>query len=331
MFFYIAQDKLELLKETQMGLSIPKVTIIGAGNVGARCAQTIAERNISNVVLLDRNAGTAKGKALDFMHARPVELHDRKIIGTDSYNDTKDSDIVVITAGLPRKPGMTREDLLKANGQIVESVTTEAVKQSPGCIIIVVSNPLDVMTHLAWLKSKLPPNKVMGMAGILDSARMRYYIASALNTSVEDVQAMVLGGHGDQMVPLPRYSTVSGIPIAQLLPPDKILEINEKTRNGGSDIISHLGISSSSGAGSSVAEMVEAIVQDRKRIVPVAAHLDGQYGIKDLFVGVPVKLGINGVEEIIELQLAPEELLALQTSAATVKQNVDQLTALSPV
>ena len=314
-----------------MGLSIPKVTIIGAGNVGATCAQRIAEKNIANVVLLDKTGNVSKGKALDLSEASPIELHDKKIIGTNSYEDTKDSDIVVITAGLPRKPGMSREDLLKANGEIVSSVTTEAVKYSPGCIIIVVSNPLDVMTHLAWLKSKLPENKVMGMAGVLDSARMKYFIAAELNVSVEDVQAMVLGGHGDQMVPLPRYSTVSGIPVLELLPPQKILDICDRTRNGGSEIVNLLNTSSYYAASSSVADMVEAIAQDRKRILPAAAHLNGQYGLKDVFIGVPVKLGKDGIEQIIELQLALEELDSLKKSADLVKQNVDKLTELALV
>lgn len=312
-----------------MGLSIPKVSIIGAGNVGARCAQVIAEKNISDVVLLDRTENIAKGKALDLSEARPIELTNKKIIGTGSYLETKDSDIVVITAGFPRKPGMSREDLLKANGEVVSSVTTEAVKHSPGCIILVVSNPLDVMTHLAWLKSKLPENKVMGMAGALDSSRMKYFIASALNVSPEDVQAMVLGGHGDQMVPLPRYSTVSGIPVLELLPPEKVLEINERTRNGGTEIVNLLNTSSYYAAGSSVATMVESIVQDKKRILPLAAHLNGQYGLKDVFVGVPAKLGKNGIEEIIELKLAPEELDALKKSADLVKQNVDKFKELA--
>ena len=314
-----------------MGLSIPKVTIIGAGNVGATCAQRILEKNISDVVLLDKIANLAQGKALDLSEASPIELHSKKIIGTGSYLETKDSDIVVITAGLPRKPGMSRDDLLKANGEIVSSVTTEAVKYSPGCIIIVVSNPLDVMTHLAWLKSKLPENKVMGMAGVLDSSRMKYFIATALNVSSEDVQAMVLGGHGDQMVPLPRYSTVSGIPVLELLPPQKIIEINERTRNGGTEIVNLLNTSSYYAASSSVATMVEAIVQDKKRILPAAAHLNGQYGLKDVFVGVPVKLGKGGVEEIIELKLAPEELDLLKKSADLVKQNVAKLTELALV
>ncbi|MBI1857740.1 MAG: malate dehydrogenase [Candidatus Melainabacteria bacterium] len=311
-----------------MGLSVPKVTIIGAGNVGATCAQKVIEKNIANVVLLDRNVGTAKGKALDLIESSPVELHSRTILGTDSYEDTKDSDIVVITAGLPRKQGQSRDDLLKANGEIVSSVTQEAVKYSPNCMIIVVSNPVDVMTHLSWLKSKLPENKVMGMAGVLDSSRMRYFIAAELNVSVEDVQAMVLGGHGDQMVPLPRYSTVSGIPVLELIPPSRILEINDRTRKGGGEIIEHLGTSSYYGAASSIADMVEAIVQDKKRIVPACAHLSGQYGINDIFIGVPVKLGQGGIEDIIELSLAPEELDALRNSAALVKENVGKLTEL---
>lgn len=314
-----------------MSLSIPKVTVVGAGNVGATCAQRLAEKNISDVVLVDIVPGVPIGKALDLSQARPVEIHDRKIIGTNTYEPTKDSDIVVITAGLPRKPGMTRENLLKANGEIVGAVTTEAVKFSPGCILIVVSNPLDVMTHLAWLKSKFPVNRVMGMAGVLDSARMRYFIAEALNVSVEDVQAMVLGGHGDQMVPLPRFSTVSGIPVTELLPPQKLNEINERTRNGGVEIVNLLKTSSYYAAASSAVTMVEAIVQDRKRIFPVAAYLSGEYGLKDVFIGVPVKLGKDGVEEILELKLAPEELEALQKSAASVKENVAKLFELSLV
>ena len=314
-----------------MTLAISKVTIIGAGNVGATAAQRIAEKNISDVVLLDRNSGTAKGKALDLSQASPIELHSRTILGTGSYEDTKDSDIVVITAGLPRKPGQTRDDLLKANGEIVSSVTEEAIKYSPDCMIIVVSNPVDVMTHLAWLKSKLPENKVMGMAGILDSARMRYFIAAELNVSVEDVQAMVLGGHGDQMVPLPRYSTVSGIPVLELIPPARILEINDRTKKGGGEIVDLLGTSSYYGAASSITDMVEAIILDKKRIVPVCAHLNGQYGIKDFFVGVPVKLGKDGVEEIIELNLAPEELDLLRQSAELVKENIGKLTELKLV
>ncbi len=315
-----------------MTLSNPKVTVVGAGNVGATCAQRLIEKNICDVVLVDIIDGIPQGKALDLMEARPVELHDRKIIGSNDYAATKDSDVVVITAGIARKPGMSRDDLLKTNAQIVGGVTTEIVKYSPKSIIIVVSNPLDVMTHLSWLKSKFPPERVFGMAGVLDSARMRFFIAEALNVSCEDVQAMVLGGHGDQMVPLPRFSTVSGIPITELLPPQKIHEINERTKNGGIEIVNYLKTGSAFYApASSAATMVEAIVQDRKRVFPVAAHLDGQYGLKDCFVGVPVKLGQKGIEQIIELKLAAEELEALKKSADAVKQNVAKLNELALV
>ncbi len=315
-----------------MTLTNPKVTVVGAGNVGATCAQRLIEKNVCDVILVDIIEGIPRGKALDLMEARPVELHDRKIIGSNDYAPTKDSDVVVITAGIARKPGMSRDDLLKTNAQIVGGVTTEVVKHSPNSIIIVVSNPLDVMTHLAWLKSKFPPERVFGMAGVLDSARMRFFIAEALNVSTEDVQAMVLGGHGDQMVPLPRFSTVSGIPITELLSPQKINEINERTKNGGIEIVNYLKTGSAFYApASSTATMVEAIVQDRKRVFPVAVHLNGQYGLKDCFVGVPVKLGQKGIEQIIELKLAPEELEALKKSADAVKQNVAKLSELALV
>jgi len=315
-----------------MPLKNPKVTVIGAGNVGATCAQRLIEKNICDVVLIDILEGIPQGKALDLMEAGPVELHDRKITGTNDYARTKDSDIVVITAGIARKPGMSRDDLLKTNAQIVGGVTTEAVKYSPNSIIIVVSNPLDVMTHLAYLKSKFPPSRVFGMAGVLDSARMRFFIAEALNISCEDVQAMVLGGHGDQMVPMPRFSTVSGIPITELLPPQKINEINERTKNGGIEIVNYLKTGSAFYApASSAATMVEAIVQDRKRIFPVAAYVSSEYGLRDVFVGVPVRLGIKGIEQIIELKLAPEELEALHKSAEAVKQNVAKLSELALV
>ncbi|MBI1857568.1 MAG: malate dehydrogenase [Candidatus Melainabacteria bacterium] len=315
-----------------MPIKNPKVTVVGAGNVGATCAQRLAEKNICDVVLIDIIEGIPQGKSLDLMEARPVELHDRKITGTNDYKQTKDSDVVVITAGIARKPGMSRDDLLKTNAEIVGSVTDEIVKQSPDSIIIVVSNPLDVMTHLSWIKSKFPPHRVFGMAGVLDSARMRFFIAEALNVSTEDVQAMVLGGHGDQMVPLPRFSTVSGIPITELLPPQKINEINERTKNGGIEIVNHLKTGSAFYApASSAATMVESIVQDRKRIFPVAAYVSGEYGLKDVFVGVPVKLGSKGIEEIIELKLAPEELEALHKSAEVVKKNIAKLSELSLV
>ncbi len=315
-----------------MTLKNPKVTVVGAGNVGATCAQRLIEKNVCDVILIDIVEGIPQGKALDLMEARPVELHDRKIVGTNDYLQTKDSDIVVITAGIARKPGMSRDDLLKTNAQIVGGVTNEVTKHSPNTIIIVVSNPLDVMTHLAYVKSKFPPNRVFGMAGVLDSARMRFFIAEALNVSAEDVQAMVLGGHGDQMVPMPRFSTVSGIPITELLSPQKINEINERTKNGGIEIVNYLKTGSAFYApASSAATMVEAIVQDRKRIFPVAAYVNGEYGLKDVFVGVPVKLGMKGIEQIIELKLAPEELEALHKSAEAVKENVAKLSEMALV
>jgi len=315
-----------------MALKTPKVTVVGAGNVGATTAQRLIEKNVCDVLLVDIVDGIPQGKALDLMEARPVELHDRKIFGSNTYEATKDSDVVVITAGIARKPGMSRDDLLKTNAGIVGGVTLEVVKHSPDAIIIVVSNPLDVMTHLAWLKSKLPKERVFGMAGVLDAARMRFFIAEALNVSAEDVQAMVLGGHGDQMVPIARYSTVSGIPITELLPLQKINEINERTKNGGIEIVNYLKTGSAFYApASSTATMVEAIVQDRKRVLPVATCLSGQYGLKDVFVGVPVVLGQKGIEKIIELKLAPEELEALQKSANAVKENVAKLTELALV
>ena len=315
-----------------MTLQNPKVTVVGAGNVGATCAQRLIEKNISDVVLIDIIDGLPQGKALDLMESRPIELHDRKITGTNDYKDTKDSDVVVITAGIARKPGMSRDDLLKTNAGIVGHVVTEIVQYSPNSIIVIVSNPLDVMTHLAFLKSKFPRERVFGMAGVLDSARMRFFIAEALNVSCEDVQAMVLGGHGDQMVPIPRFSTVSGIPITELLPLQKINEINERTKNGGIEIVNYLKTGSAFYApASSAASMVEAIVQDRKRVFPVAAYLNGEYGLKDVFVGVPVKLGQKGIEEIIELKLAPEEQEALKKSAEAVRKNTSLLFELSLV
>jgi malate dehydrogenase len=322
----------QISRRVKMAIKNPKVTVVGAGNVGATTAQRLIEKNVCDVLLVDIVDGIPQGKALDLMEARPVELHDRKIFGSSTYDATKDSDVVVITAGIARKPGMSRDDLLKTNAGIVGGVTLEVVKHSPNAIIIVVSNPLDVMTHLAWLKSKLPKEKVFGMAGVLDAARMRFFIAEALNVSAEDVQAMVLGGHGDQMVPIARYSTVSGIPITELLPLQKINEINERTKNGGIEIVNYLKTGSAFYApASSTATMVEAIVQDRKRVLPVATCLSGQYGLKDVFVGVPVVLGQKGIEQIIELKLAPEELEALQKSANAVKENVAKLTELALV
>ncbi len=307
----------------------PKVTVVGAGNVGATTAQRIAEKNIANVVLVDVAAGIATGKALDLSEAAPVELHDRSIIGGGDYAATKDSDVVVITAGIARKPGMSRDDLLKTNATIVSSVAKESLKYSPDAVFIVVSNPLDVMTYLAQQVTGLPANRVIGMAGVLDSARMRFFIAEALNVSVQDVTTFVLGGHGDSMVPLARYSSVAGIPLTDLLPADKIEAINKRTREGGIEIVNHLQTGSAFYApASSSADMVDAIIRDRKRVLPCCAYLTGQYGIKDLYVGVPVKLGASGVEQIMEIKLTEAEAAELKRSADDVKANIEKMNSL---
>jgi malate dehydrogenase len=307
----------------------PKVTVIGAGNVGATTAQRLAEKSVADIVLVDVAAGIATGKALDLMEAAPVELHDRKITGGGDYSTTKDSDVVVITAGIARKPGMSRDDLLKTNANIVGSVAKEALKYSPDAIFVVVSNPLDVMTYLTQKVTGLPHNRVFGMAGVLDSARMRFFIAEALNVSVQDVTAFVLGGHGDSMVPLARYSSVSGIPITELLPAEKIEAINKRTREGGIEIVNHLQTGSAFYApASSTAEMVDSIVRDRKRILPCCVNLTGQYGLNDIYVGVPVKLGSKGVEQILEIKLTNAEQAELHKSAADVKANIEKLDSL---
>ncbi len=307
----------------------PKVTIIGAGNVGATTAQRVIEKNIANVVLVDVAGGIATGKALDLAEAAPVESHDRGIVGGSDYELSKDSDVVVITAGIARKPGMSRDDLLKTNAEIVSSVAKQAVKYSPDAVFVLVSNPLDIMTYLTKQVTGLPSNKVIGMAGVLDSARMRFFVAEALNVSVRDVTAFVLGGHGDSMVPLARYSSVSGIPLSALLSAEKIEEINKRTRNGGIEIVNHLQTGSAFYApASSTAEMVESIVRDRKRVLPCCVELNGQYGLKDVFVGVPIKLGSDGVEEIIEIELTDSEKAELHKSAEDVKVNIDKLNSM---
>ncbi len=263
---------------------------------------------------------------MTFLSAAPVEGHDRKIDGGDDYSLTKDSDVVVITAGIARKPCMSRDDLLKTNAKIVGTVAKEALKYSPDAVFVIVSNPLDVMTHLAQKETGLPTNKVIGMAGILDSARMRYFIAEALNVSVKDVSAMVLGSHGDTMVPVARYSTVGGIPITELMSPEQIEAINERTRKGGIEIVNHLQTGSAFYApASSTAEMVESIVRDQNRILPCCVKLSGQYGLNDVYAGVPIKLGANGLEQIMELQLTEEELRELHQSASSIKENIDKL------
>ncbi|MGC2208791.1 MAG: malate dehydrogenase [Candidatus Korobacteraceae bacterium] len=298
-----------------------KVSIVGSGNVGATAAHWIAAKELADVVLIDIMEGVPQGKALDLLQAMPVEKRDSYILGTNDYADTANSDIVVITAGIPRKPGMSRDDLLNTNYKIMQDVVGKVVKYSPNCILIIVSNPLDAMAQAAYKLSGFSRNRVIGMAGILDSARFRTFIAQELNVSVENVTAFVLGGHGDTMVPLPRYSTVAGIPITELIAPDKLKALVERTANGGAEIVKYLKTGSAYYAPSaSAVEMVEAILKDKKKIVPCAVHLEGEYGIKGLFVGVPVKLGANGMEQIIEIKLTAEEQAALNKSADAVKE-----------
>jgi malate dehydrogenase len=301
-----------------------KITVVGAGNVGATAAQRLVDKELGDVVLVDIIEGMPQGKALDLAETAPIEGYDSRLVGTNGYKETADSDIVVITSGLARKPGMSRDDLLRTNAQIVGSVTEEIMRYSKNPILIVVSNPLDAMCHVAMKKSGLPKSRVIGMAGVLDSARMRCFIAEALNVSVENVTAFVLGGHGDTMVPLARYSAVAGIPLPDLMPKDQIEKIIERTRNGGAEIVSLLKTGSAYYAPSAATvEMVEAIIRDKKKILPCAAYLEGEYGINNLFVGVPVKLGANGIEEIIQINLTAEERADLQRSAAAVEELVN--------
>ncbi len=303
-----------------------KVTIVGAGHVGATAAHWIASKELADVVLVDIVEGIPQGKALDLSQAAPIDGFDVRIVGSNSYEETANSDIVIITAGQPRKPGMSRDDLLKINSEIVGQVTDQVVRYSPNCFIIVVSNPLDAMAQVAFRRSGFPKNRVMGMAGVLDSARMRYFIAEELNVSVENVTAFVLGGHGDTMVPLPRYSTVAGIPVTELISKERLDEIVKRTANGGAEIVNLLKTGSAYYAPSLAAvEMVEAILKDKKKILPCAVYLEGEYGINNLFVGVPVKLGKNGVEQIIEISLTNEERAALHRSAAAVQELVSIL------
>ena len=306
-----------------------KVTVIGAGNVGATLVQRLAEMEVANeVVMLDIPAteNMPAGKALDLLESGPVYGYDTRVTGTTSYEATAGSDIVVITAGIPRKPGMSRDDLLNTNAGIVKNVTENVIKHSPNCILIIVSNPLDAMCSVALKTSKFPKHRVIGMAGILDSARMRWFIAEALDVSMENVHAMVLGGHGDTMVPMPRFSTVNGIPITELLPKEKIEAINQRTRDGGAEIVKLLKTGSAYYAPSaSTAEMVQAILKDKKKILPCAALLEGEYGVDGVFVGVPCKLGARGIESIIQLNLTVEERAALLKSAGAVKELVGAL------
>ena len=307
-----------------------KVTVVGAGNVGATAAQRLAEKELCDVVLIDVVEGIPQGKALDLIEAAPIEKHDSHLIGSNGYEESEGSDIVIITAGIPRKPGMSRDDLISTNAAIVKSVTQEVVKWSPDAALIIVSNPLDAMCHVAYETSGFPKNRVMGMAGVLDSARFRAFISMELNVSVENTHAFVLGGHGDTMVPLPRFSTVAGIPITELLSKKQIDALVERTRKGGAEIVSLLKTGSAYYAPASAAvEMAESILKDKKKILPCAAYLEGEYGIKGLFIGVPVKLGLEGIEEVIQVTLLDEEQAALNKSADAVKELVESLKKLA--
>jgi malate dehydrogenase len=304
-----------------------KITIIGAGNVGATCANVIAHKDLAKeVVLVDIKEGMAEGKALDIWQSSSINNFNSRVVGsTNDYLKTKGSGIVVITSGIPRKPGMSRDDLIKTNAGIVKDVTEKVVKYSPEAIIIVVSNPLDVMTYAAYLAANKPANRVFGMAGILDTGRYKAFIADALDVSPKDIHAMLLGGHGDTMVPLPRYTSINGIPLPELLGEDVIDKIVERTRKGGGELVNLMGTSAWYAPGAAAAQMVEAIVDDQKRIFPVCAHLNGEYGLKDIYLGVPVKLGKHGVEEIIEINLNEHEKKLLIESAKAVKETMSAL------
>ncbi len=303
-----------------------KISIIGAGFVGATAAHWAAQKEIGDIVLVDILEGIPQGKALDLFQAGPIEGFDSRIIGTNGYEETKDSDVVIITSGVPRKPGMSREDLLDVNRKIIESVVGQIVEKSPNAILIIVTNPLDTMTYLAFKKSGFPKQRVMGMAGILDTARFKAFISMELGVSVEDIQALLLGGHGDEMVPLPRYTTVSGIPLSQLLPKDKIDRLVDRTRKGGGEIVNLLKTGSAFYAPSAAAiQMTEAILKDKKRILPCCVYLEGEYGLRDICFGVPIKLGAGGVESIIELELTEEEKDLVLKSAESVKKSISEL------
>lgn len=298
-----------------------KVSVIGAGNVGATCANVLAERDfLKEVVLLDIKEGTSEGKSLDMWQTAPINYYSTKTVGvTNDYAATAGSDVVVITSGLPRKPGMSRDDLISINAGIVKSVTENVIKYSPNAIIIVVSNPLDVMTYCAFLTAKVDSRKVFGMAGVLDTARYRAFLATELNVSPKDIQAVLMGGHGDTMVPLPRYTTVAGIPVTELISKEKLDPIIERTKVGGGEIVNLLGTSAWYAPGAAAAQMAEAVLKDEQRIFPVAAWLQGEYGMKDIYLGVPVKLGRNGIEQIIELPLNEDEMELLKGSADAVR------------
>ena len=299
-----------------------KVTVVGAGNVGATCADVLAYKEIANkIVLVDIKEGLSEGKSLDIFQKAPINLYDTKIIGsTNDYSKTKNSDVVVITSGLPRKPGMSRDDLIETNSKIVKSVTENIIKYSPDCIIIIVSNPLDVMTYQAHLTSQFPRERVMGMAGILDTSRFRAFLADELSVSPKDIQSLLLGGHGDTMVPLPRYTTVGGIPVEELIDQKRLKKIIERTKYGGGELVKMMGTSAWYAPGAAAAQMVESIIRDQRRIFPVCVKLDGEYGINDCYLGVPVILGSNGIEKIIELKLKSSEKKLLDESRVHVKE-----------
>jgi malate dehydrogenase len=303
-----------------------KVTVVGAGNVGATAAQRLCEKELCDVVLVDIVEGIPQGKALDLTEAAPIEKHDSHLTGTNGYQESANSDIVIITAGIPRKPGMSRDDLISTNAGIMKSVVQQIAKLSPEAVLIIVSNPLDAMCHVAYEASGFPKNRVIGMAGVLDSARFRAFIAMELDVSIESTHAFVLGGHGDTMVPLPRYSTVAGIPITELMEQDRIDALVERTANGGAEIVGLLKTGSAYYAPASAAvEMAESILKDKKKVLPCAALLEGEYGFNDLFIGVPVKLGAGGIEQIIEINLTEDEKTALAKSAAAVRELKDIL------
>ncbi|MEZ4700803.1 MAG: malate dehydrogenase [Rhodothermales bacterium] len=303
-----------------------KITVIGAGNVGATAADCVARKDmVDEVVLIDIVEGLPQGKALDIQQSAPIHLFDTRVVGTNHYKDTAGTDIAIITAGSPRKPGMSRDDLLSINARIVRAVTEQLVAHSPNAILIVVSNPLDVMTYVAYKKSGFPSERVMGMAGVLDTARYRAFIAAELGCSVRDIQALLMGGHGDTMVPLPRYTTVGGIPLPELMPAEKIDAIVERTKFGGGEIVKLMGTSAWYAPGAAAAEMAEAIVKNSGRVLPCAAMVNGQYGLNDLFIGVPVRLGTGGVQKVLDIPLTDAERAMLNASAENVRTNIEAL------
>jgi malate dehydrogenase len=311
------------------GFDVNKVTVVGSGFVGATVAQYVADKDLADVVVVDVVEGMPQGKTLDLMQLAPLAGHDCELVGANDYEATKGSDIVVITAGIARKPGMTRDDLLKINANIVQTVAKEAIKHSPDAIFIVVTNPLDVMTYLTWKTTKLPSSRVIGMAGVLDAARFQAFIGMETGFSVQDIKAMVLGGHGDLMVPLPRFSSVNGVPITELISEERIEALSKRTRDGGAEIVALLKTGSAFYApGRSVAEMVESILKDKNRLLPCAVLADGEYGLKDVYIGLPSVLGREGLKKIVELKLTDSESAALKKSAESIRENIDAMNKL---